>query len=62
VLYLRVEIGPPPAEIVVNVDRGNVCLSRPLLEFRDAFGHRQSEFDELLRLREIEVVDDVDEE
>ena len=55
-------IGTPLAEIIVDVDGGDAGAPAPLLEFGQTAGHRQGVFQDLVAVREFEMIDDVNED
>ena len=60
--HLGLEVAPPAAEVVVDVDDGNAGAAGLRLEFGDPFRHGFGEPLEWVALGEFEIVDDVDQE
>ncbi len=59
---IGLKIGSPPAEVVVDVDGRHLGPSRLLFQPSDLLGHRLGELEELISLREFQVIDHVDQE
>jgi len=56
------EVGPPPAEVVVDVDDGDTGTPGAEREESDARGHRACLGEHALRFLVVEVVDRIDDE
>jgi hypothetical protein len=56
------QIRLPLPEVVIDVEDRNPGLFRARFEFCEAPGHWQRMFQELLSFRELEVIDDVDQQ
>jgi len=54
-------IRPPLAEIVVDIDRGDACRASPLFEARKRRRNREPPFEDLFSIRELEMIDHIDE-
>src|SRR2546423_8713483 len=57
---LPTKIGPPPAEIIVYINNRDTRFLRALFQTEKFSRHRPRVTEQLIRLRKIEVVDDVD--
>ena len=55
-------IGTPLAEIIVDIDCGNARAPAPLFEFGQTVGHGQGIFQDLVAIREFEMIDNVDQD
>ena len=56
------EVRLPPAEIIVDVDGGNAQALHTLLERGNGAGHRERLFEKFIAARELEIVDQIDEQ
>src|SRR2546421_5768092 len=60
VLHLAAEVRLPTAEVIVHINDGNAGFLRALFQPQKLARHRLCVTEKLVRLRKIEVIDDVD--
>ena len=58
----RVKVGSPAAEVIVHVDYGDYLTARVFAERRNPVRHRQRKLEQLVSFRELQIVDDVDQQ